>query len=111
MLLYTRKKILEREFSVETCTRVSGLKEVLDRGPVDVAVLCHSVPDAECQEVMHCLHEHSPGVKVLVLYESVPAVCTEQSDRTMESLEGPSTLLDDVRALMEEATQESAGHA
>jgi DNA-binding NtrC family response regulator len=111
MLLFTRKKILEREFSVEICTHVSGLDAILAGGPVDVAVLCHSVPDAECQEVIHRLREHSPCVKVLVLYESVPEVCTENSDRTMESLEGPGTLIDDVRALMEEAAQENAGHA
>jgi DNA-binding NtrC family response regulator len=111
MLLFTRKKILEREFFVEICTRVSGLKEVLERGPIDVAVLCHSVPDAECQEVVHCLREYSPAVKVLVLYESTPEVCTEQSDKTMESLEGPSVLLEDVRELLEDAAQESAGHA
>jgi hypothetical protein len=46
---------------------------------------------------------------VLVLYEAVPEVCTEDSDKTMECLEGPSTLLRDVRALMEEAAEESAG--
>lgn len=102
LLLFTRCKILEREFFVETCSQISGLEPILARGPVDVAVICHSVPDAECQEVMHSLHEHSPAVKVLVLYETVPEVCTEKSDKTMESLDGPSTLLEDVRALMEE---------
>lgn len=111
MLLFTRKKILEREFSIETCSHVSGLKEVLERGPIDIAVLCHSVPDAECKEAVHCIRQHSPGVKVLVLYEGLPELCTAQSDRTMESLDGPSTLLGDVRALLEEAAQESAGHA
>lgn len=105
LLLYTRKKILEREFSVEICTHVSGLGEVLARGRVDIAVVCHSVPDAECEEVMHRVREHSPGVKVLVLYEAVQEFCSDHSDKTMECLEGPSRLIDDVRALMEEAAQ------
>jgi DNA-binding response OmpR family regulator len=103
LLLYTRKKILEQEFSVETCTHISELPPILARGPVEVAVLCHSVPDDECHEVLLRVRKHSPAVKVLVLYESTPEICTEQSDKIMESLDGPATLLNDVRALMEEA--------
>lgn len=109
LLLFTRKKILERDFSVETCTHITGLEAILSRGPLDIAVLCHSVPDAECQEVLLRVRECSPHVKVLVLYESVPEVCTEASDRTMESLEGPGALVHDVHALLREAAQESAG--
>lgn len=109
LLLFTRKKILEREFSVEICTNIAELKPILSRGPVDVAVLCHSVPEDECQEVVLRLRAHSPNVKVLVLYEAVPEICTDASDKTMECLEGPSTLLRDVRALLEETAEESAG--
>ena len=108
LLLYTRTKILEREFLVEICTHVSGLNEILERGAVDVAVMCHSVPDVECEAVIHRVREHSPGVKVLVLYEAAPEFCSEHSDKTMECLEGPSTLVDDVHALIEEDAQGSA---
>lgn len=103
LLLFTRKKILEREFSVEICTHISGLELILSQGPVDVAVLCHSVPDEECHEVLLRVRERSPSVKVLVLYESVPQICTGDSDKTMESLEGPHMLIQDVQALMAEA--------
>lgn len=106
MLLFTRKKILEREFSVDICTRISDLDVVLAAGPVDIAVVCHSVPDTECDEMMHHLREHSPGVKVLVLYESTPDLCSSHSDESMENLEGPSSLLQKVHALMQEAVQE-----
>ena len=108
MLLFTRKKILEQEFSVDTCTDASGLDPILADRRVDIAVLCHSVPDAECQEVLRRLRQHSPRVKVLVLYEALPEMCTEGSDKKMESLAGPSTLVDDVHALMEEAARQSA---
>lgn len=108
LLLYTRKKILEREFFVETCAHVSELGEILARGPVDIAVLCHSVPDAECEEVMHRVRQHSPSVKVLVLYEALPESCSDHSDKKMECLEGPSTLVDDVHELMEDAAQEAS---
>lgn len=103
LLLYTREKILEQEFSVETCTQFSELSAILSRGPVEIVVLCHSVPDEECHEVLHCVREYCPGVKVLVLYETAPETCTEDSDKMMECLAGPVTLLNDVRALMEEA--------
>ncbi len=106
MLLFTRKKILEREFSVDICTRLSDLDAALAGGPVDIAVVCHSVPDTECEEMMHRVREHSPGVKVLVLYASTPDLCSSHSDEAMENLEGPSSLLRKVHELMEEAAHE-----
>jgi DNA-binding NtrC family response regulator len=108
MLLFTRKKILEREFSVDICTRISGLDAVLARGRIDIAVVCHSVPDTECEEMMHRLREQSPAVKVLVLYESTPDLCSSHSDGSMENLEGPSSLLQKVHELMEEAAHDNA---
>lgn len=103
LLLYTRKKILEPEFFVEVCTDIPSLEQALLRGAVEIAVLCHSVTDAECQEVVLRVREHCPAVKVLVLYEYVPELCTDESDRTMGCLEGPAMLLKDVHALLEEA--------
>ncbi len=108
MLLFTRKKILEREFVVDVCARISGLDAILSKGRVDIAVLCHSVPDAECQEVMHRLREHSPGVKVLVLYEALTEICSTRSDEAMDNLEGPSSLLHKIHELMEELAHENA---
>lgn len=108
MLQFTRKKILEREFVVEMCARISELDAILAKGRIDIAVLCHSVPDTECQEVMHRLREHSPGVKVLVLYESMPDLCSRHSDEAMENLEGPSHLLHKLHELMDEAAHDKA---
>jgi DNA-binding NtrC family response regulator len=108
MLLFTRKRILGREFRVDVCTRISDLDALLAAGPVDIAVVCHSVSDAECEEMMHRLREHSPGVKVLVLYESMPDLCSSHSDESMENLEGPSSLLHKVHELMEEAVHDNA---
>lgn len=110
LLLFTRKKILEREYFVETCTHITGLEPILSRGPIEVVVLCHSVPDEECQEVLLRVRERSPSVKVLVLYETDPQFCTEHSDKTMESLDGPYTLIEDVHALMKEAAHRRSSH-
>jgi DNA-binding NtrC family response regulator len=108
MLLFTRTKILEREFRVYMCTRLSQLDAILAGGHIDIAVLCHSVPDAECQEVMHRLREDSPAVKVLVLYETMPDLCSSHSDESMENLEGPSSLLHKIHELMDEAAHDKA---
>jgi DNA-binding NtrC family response regulator len=105
LLLYTRKKILEREVFVETCTQISELPAILSRGPVEIVMICHSVPDEECHEVLHCVRAYCPEVKVLVLHGTATETCTEDSDKTMGSLEGPTMLLNDVRALMEEVRE------
>jgi hypothetical protein len=52
MLLYTRNRILEQEFLVDRCDDVSCLPEKLSQGPLDLLLLCQSVPDAECVEVI-----------------------------------------------------------
>ena len=46
MLLFTRKRILEREYWVETCDRLYDMEEALAKGPFQLALLCQSVPDA-----------------------------------------------------------------
>jgi hypothetical protein len=52
MLLYTRKRILDREFGVESCDALAELTEILSRAPLDLVLICRSVPDAECEEVI-----------------------------------------------------------
>jgi hypothetical protein len=107
MLLFTRKRILEREYWVETCDLLCDLEEVLAKGPFQLALLCQSVPDAECQEVMQRLRAAWPEIKVLVLRESIVGV-RARCDRTMDSLEGPPALLHEIRVLLEIAATESA---
>jgi hypothetical protein len=100
MLLYTRQRILGKEFLVERCNTVAGLGEILARGPLDLLLLCQSVPDAECEEVIERVRAASPAVKVLVLHESTPGSCSLHSDSTMENLEGPPALLHEIHALL-----------
>jgi DNA-binding response OmpR family regulator len=108
MLLFTRKRILEREYWVATCDRLCDLEEVLAKGPFQLALLCQSVPDAECKEVIRRVRAAWPEVKVLVLRESMVGVCSMRSDHTMDSLEGPPALLHEIRVLLEIAAAESA---
>ena len=107
MLLYTRERILDREFLVERCNTLTGLEQVLSRGPLDLILLCHSVPAAECEEVIEMARAESPGVKVLVLHESMPGACSVHSDASMENLEGPPALLHEIHALLGMAAGEN----
>jgi DNA-binding NtrC family response regulator len=100
MLNYTRKRILDNEFLVERCEDLAGLAEVLSRGPVDLVLLCHSVPDWECEAVIATVRAESPKAKVLVLHESMPGACSVHSDASMESLEGPPALLYEIHTLL-----------
>jgi DNA-binding response OmpR family regulator len=108
MLQFTRMRILEREYGVEACDRLCDLEEVLAKGPLQLALLCQSVPDTECNEIMLRVRAAWPEVKVLVLRESIAGVCAARSDCTIDSLEGPPALLHEIHALLEIAAAESA---
>ena len=108
MLLFTRKRILEREYWVETCDSLCDLEGVLAKGPFQLALLCQSVPDAECQEAMQRLRAAWPEIKVLILRESIVGVRSTRCDHTMDSLEGPTALLHEIHVLLEIAAAESA---
>lgn len=108
MLLFTRKRILEREYWVETCDDLCDLEEVLAKGPFQLALLCQSVPDAECQDVTQRLRAAWPEIKVLILRESIVGVRTARCDHMMDSLEGPPALLHEIHLLLEIAATESA---
>jgi len=100
MLLFTRKCILDKDFAVEICDGLSRLGEMLAQGPVQLVVLCHSVPDWECDEVIELSRAAWPEVKILALRESTLGECAAHSDGTMENLEGPPALLHEVHALL-----------
>ncbi|HEY1963555.1 MAG TPA: hypothetical protein VGG59_01425 [Acidobacteriaceae bacterium] len=110
MLLYTRKCILEGDFSVEVCSGLAQLGEFLRNGPVRIVVLCHSVPDQECEAAIQMARATWPGVKILTLREGDHEECSLHADKTMESLEGPPALLYKVHSLLGTASAGSASY-
>lgn len=108
MLLYTRERILDGEFLVERCDDIACLTEILSRGPLDLLLLCQSVPDAECEEVIEMARAASPEVKVLVLQAGHLGPCSVHSDAAMENLGGPPALLHEIYALLGMASGQKA---
>jgi DNA-binding NtrC family response regulator len=108
MLLFTRKRILDKEFHVERCESIPCLREVLSRGLLDLVLICQSVPDAECEEIIEMVHEASPETKVLVMQASPSGSCSLHSDATMENLEGPPALLHEIHELLGIAAAKNA---
>ena len=100
LLLYTRERILNREFLVGRCNKLADLTEILAQGPLDLLLLCQSVPDAECEEVIEKVRAESPQVKVLALHEPFAGACSAHSDAAMENLDGPLALLHEIHALL-----------
>jgi hypothetical protein len=100
MLLHTRKLILEREFLTERCETLAGLTEILSRGHLDLVMICQSVSDAECEEVIEMVRAASPEAKVLVMQAGHPASCSVHSDAAMGNLEGPRALLEEIRGIL-----------
>jgi hypothetical protein len=100
MLLFTRKRILDKKFAVEVCDGLTWLGEILPQGLVHLVVLCHSVPDWECEEVIELSRAAWPEVKILVLQDGDVGDCALHSDKTMECLDGPPALLHQIHALL-----------
>ena len=110
MLLYTRKCILESDFSVETCSGLARLGECLRAAPVRVVVICHSIPDQECEAAIQMARAAWSGIKILTLREGDHEECSLHADKSMESLEGPPALLHKVHALLGTASAENASY-
>jgi hypothetical protein len=108
MLLTTRKLILDREFLVDRCEEIACLTEILSRHSLDLVLLCQSVPDKECEEIIEIVRAASPEAKVLVLQAGHPASCSLHSDAAMEGLDGPPALLHEIHALLGMASGQSA---
>jgi hypothetical protein len=111
MLLYTRKRILDKEFLVDRCQDIACLTEILARGPLDLLLLCQSVPAAECEEVIEMVRSVSPDVKVLALEAGPHGSCGVHSDAAMENLEGPPALLHEIHTLLGTNTTKSVAES
>ncbi|MGA9669228.1 MAG: hypothetical protein WBQ94_08470 [Terracidiphilus sp.] len=93
ILLETRKLILEAFFLVEAADGVSCACTLMARRTFDLVVLCYTLSDDECQQVIGLAHEQEPRPKVLTL-NALGHHCTDSANgHKLMAGDGPSALV------------------
>jgi CheY-like chemotaxis protein len=67
MVLQTRKLMLGAYFDVRAAARVLEAKILLTEESFDLIVLCYTLTDNDCQEILEAARLHSPQAKILML--------------------------------------------
>jgi DNA-binding response OmpR family regulator len=67
VVLQTRKLMLGVYFDVSAAGRVLEARALLGRQDFDLIVLCYTLSQNECQEIVQSAQQHCPRAKVLVL--------------------------------------------
>ncbi len=78
---------------VSTITEKEAMEAPNKQGPVDVALICHRLPDATARKVIRLFHERHPEGKVVYIahiYGEWPEV---EADRYVVGADGPEALL------------------
>jgi len=82
---------------VATLTEKEALEASEKHGHVDVALVCHRLPDATARKVIRIFHQRHPESKVVYivhLYGEWPEV---EADRYVVGADGPDALLQVIR--------------
>ena len=67
MVLHTRKLMLGAYFDVNAAGRVLEAKTFLGEQDFDLIVLCYTLSQNDCQEIVESAQEHCPQAKILLL--------------------------------------------
>ena len=67
VVLQTRKLMLGAYFDVNAAGRVLEARALLGEQNFDLIVLCYTLSQDECQEIVELAQQRCPGAKVLVL--------------------------------------------
>ena len=67
MVLQTRKLMLGAYFDVNAAGRVLEAKSLLGEQIFDLIVLCYTLSQDDCQEIVESAQQHCPRAKILVL--------------------------------------------
>ena len=92
MLLRTRQMILGTHFQVETAGRVSHAAGLLAER-FDLLVLCYSLTDEECRQVVQIARNHPPQPEILEIIMLGRPCAAVGIQEELNSEEGPYALL------------------
>lgn len=67
ILLHTRQLILGAFFEVRTAGRMREAEELISRRRFDLIVLCYTLSEKECRQVLDLIAEQKPRPSVLML--------------------------------------------
>ncbi len=101
-LLLSRTLLLEHEGYSVVALHDFSVQDFLQQSkgtPVDVVLVCYTVPPSSRDMLARLMHLYFPNSPVLMMhsrYESAPT----QADATLEGLTGPRELLNSVKALL-----------
>ncbi len=93
MLLRTRQLILGTYFQVETAGRVSHAAGLLADRRFDLLVLCYSLTDEECRQVVQVALSHPPQPKILEMSMLGRPCAAVGIHEELNSEDGPYALL------------------
>ena len=81
---------------------VSSLEQLRSiESPIEVVVLCHTLPSAACKEALTIVQRRWPHAKELTLAPlGGKNDCAEHSDESFSTVEGPARLIARVRELV-----------
>ena len=101
-----RKRVLETAGHdvVALSTEKEALEEAAGSKKVDVALICHRLPDATARKAIRLLRDSRPQAKVIYvvhLYGEWPEV---EADRYVVGADGPDALLRVINELISPAT-------
>jgi DNA-binding NtrC family response regulator len=93
MLLRTRELILGAFFKVQGAGRVSEAKLLIQNKIFDLIVFCHSVTEAECEQLVDLAQDRSPRPLILAMNSNGRNSSKPWADRQLGVDAGPYGLL------------------
>lgn len=100
MLLSTRVSILETRWFAKAA-RPSETLNILQKEPIDIVVLCHSIELSEAGSLVEAIRQRWPGVRILALERVAGAADELSACATAVAANGPSSLLNALERLLE----------
>ena len=101
-LLKTRSWVLEQAgFPVASVTGLADAEQVLQRHPVRVVVLCHTLSAEERLAALIASRRLRPGVQRMVMTADALTIPDEGQEETLSAYDGPRRLITAVQRMVD----------
>jgi len=100
LLLHTRRLILREYFQVSVTTSIEATAALARLEQMDLVLLCHSLSEEECDQMIELVGELWPQAKVLVLTAPDLGRATSLPHEEFAALDGPYSLMRKMREML-----------